>query len=94
MYEIEVTNENAEDLARAIKEEESQENVQQTPPTTFDSPPRTSVFDRIGLEEHEESHRRTPVRDRLGQTNSEAKRNRPVKDRIGVKPSCLQGKQR
>ena len=75
LYEVEVINETADDLAMEIKEEEGQDDVQQTPP-------RRVIF--------EETLRSTPVRQRLGPTKSEireAQRTKPAKGRLGSKLS-------
>ena len=52
--EIEVTNENADDIAKSIEEENRQANVPQTPPRD-DSPP---IRERLGPKSRDESQRK------------------------------------
>ena len=85
--EIEITNENVDDIAKSIENEYGQANVPQTPPgEKYDSPPKISIRDRLGPKNQDDSQRKTPVKERLGATNSEAQRNTPVRERIGEKP--------
>ena len=83
--EIEITNENADDIARSIKNECGQANVPQTPPgEKYDSPPRITIQDRLGPRNKDDSQRMTPIKEILGVTNSEAqRRNTPVRERLG-----------
>ena len=83
--EIEITNENADDIARSIENERGQANVPQTPPgEKYDSPPRITIQDRLGPRNKDDSQRTTPIKERLGVTNSEAqRRNTPVRERLG-----------
>ena len=86
--EIEITNDNADDIAKSIEEEYGQASVPQTPPgEKYDSPPKISIRDRLEPKNRDDSQRKTPVKERLGATNkNEAQRNTPVRERIGEKP--------